>query len=89
MTELANHQPRIDGPIVWILSKGEFGEGGSVLGVYAVKDAAKGPFVEAARRIPFDIDKAWQDEDGAVHAEGGCDWVALEPHSLITTTQLG
>jgi hypothetical protein len=88
VTELAYRQQQPIGPIVWILSKGEFGEGGNVLGVFAEKDAAKGPFVEAARRIPFDIDKAWQDEDGAVHAEGGCDWVALEPHPLIGAPQL-
>jgi hypothetical protein len=77
------------GPTVWVLSTGEDHEGGTVLGVYASKDAAKGPFVEAARRIPFDLDKAWQDEgSGAVHAHGGCDWVSLEPHPLITATQL-
>ncbi len=29
-----------------------------------------------------------QDDDGAVNAEGGCDWVSLEPHPLITATQL-
>jgi hypothetical protein len=76
------------GPVVWILSKGEDYEGGNVLGVYATKDAAKGPFVEAARRIPFDLDDAWQDDDGAVHAHGGCDWVSLEPHAVIATAQL-
>lgn len=77
-------------PTVWVLSTGEDHEGGTVLGVYASKDAAKGPFVEAAKRIPFDLDSAWQDEeDGSVHAHGGCDWVALEPHPLITDVQLG
>lgn len=87
MTELAHRHPQT-GPTVWVLSKGEDHEGGYVLGVFASKDAAKGPFVEAARSIPFDLDKVWQDDDGAVNAHGGCDWVALEPHSLITCTQL-
>ncbi|WP_200308226.1 hypothetical protein [Streptomyces adelaidensis] len=88
MTELAHRQPQT-AAIVWILSKGEDYEGGSVLGVYASKETAKGPFVEAARTIPFDLDSAWQDEaSGAVHAHGGCDWVSLVPHPLITQTQI-
>ncbi len=79
---------RATGPVVWILSSGEMHEGGTVLGVYASKDVAKGPFVQAARNISFDLDRAWQDETGAVHAHGGCDWVSLEPHALITQTEL-
>ncbi|CAL9667725.1 hypothetical protein SUDANB145_07247 (plasmid) [Streptomyces sp. enrichment culture] len=71
------------GPLVWVLSKGE-----NILGVYATKDAAKGPFVEAAQSIPFDLDAVWQDDDGAVNAHGGCDWGSLEPHPLIGQTQL-
>lgn len=75
---------QVGGPVVWVLSQGEDHEGGTVLGVYASKEAAKGPFSEAARSIPFDLDAAWQDEDGAVHAHGGCDWVSLEPHMVIS-----
>lgn len=84
----SQHTQQLAGPTVWILSKGEMHEGGNILGVYATKDLAKGPFLQAATNIPFDIDKAWQDTDGAVHVEGGCDWVSLEPHSLITAQQL-
>jgi hypothetical protein len=88
-TTLATTQDAPPCPIVWILATGEDYEGGTVLGVYTTKEAAKGPFVEAARRIPFDLDQAWQDEEsGAVHAHGGCDWVSLEPHPLISTQQL-
>lgn len=87
MTELSRHHQQT-GPIVWVLSTGEDHEGGYVLGVYASKDAAKGPFVEAAKKIPFELDKVWQDDDGAVNAHGGCDWVSLEPHPLITAAQL-
>lgn len=75
-------------PVVWILSKGEDYEGGRILGVYATKEAAKGPFVDAARSIPFDLDAAWQDDDGAVNVHGGCDWVSLEPHTVITGPQI-
>ncbi|MEU2316609.1 hypothetical protein ACFY7X_13510 [Streptomyces althioticus] len=75
-------------PVVWVLSKGEDHEGGDVLGVYASKDIAKGPFAEAARSIPFDLDGAWQDETGAVHAHGGCDWVSLVPHALVTQLEV-
>lgn len=88
MTELANRQREQQGPIVWVLSTGEDSEGGYILGVYASKNAAKGPFVEAAKKIPFDLDRVWQDDDGAVNAHGGCDWVALEPHPLVTQTQV-
>jgi hypothetical protein len=89
MQEIQRHkQQAFAGPVVWILSSGEMHEGGTILGVYATKDTAKGPFVAAAASIPFDIDKAWQDDDGAVHVEGGCDWVSLEPHSVIAHTQL-
>ena len=87
MTELARRQPHT-GPIVWVLSTGEDHEGGDVLGVYATKEIAKGPFAEAARNIPFDLDGAWLDEDGAVHAHGGCDWVSLVPHQLVSREQL-
>jgi hypothetical protein len=88
MSQLARRQ-QPTAVIVWILSKGEDDEGGTVLGVYASKETAKGPFVEAARTIPFDLDRAWQDEEsGAVHAHGGCDWVSLEPHPLIGRQQL-
>ena len=89
MNDIDVRQQAQQGPIVWVLSKGEDYEGGTVLGVYASKEAAKGPFVEAARSIPFDLDDAWQDDNGAVNAHGGCDWVSLEPHPLITQTQIG
>lgn len=88
MQEVARRHEGSTGPVVWVLATGEDHEGGTVLGVFANKDAAKGPFAEAARNIPFDLDGAWQDEDGAVHAHGGCDWVSLEPHPLITQTQI-
>ena len=88
-TALATASDPPTGPIVWVLATGEDHEGGTVLGVYTSKEAAKGPFVEAGRRIPFDLDNAWQDDDtGAVHAHGGCDWVSLEPHPLISAQQL-
>lgn len=80
-------QPQ-EGPIVWVLSKGEDHEGGYILGVYVNKEAAKGPFVEAANSIVFGLDKVWQDGDGAVNAHGGCDWVSLEPHPLISQAQI-
>jgi len=84
----AHQKTEQQGPTVWILSKGEDYEGGHTIGVYASKDLAKGPFLEAAQSIPFDLDDAWQDDDGAVHAHGGCDWVSLEPHPLITRGQI-
>jgi hypothetical protein len=38
--------------------------------------------------MAFAIDDARQDEDGSIHLEAGCDWLALEPHPLITRQQL-
>ena len=76
-------------PVVWILTKGEMHEGGHILGVYATKDAARDDFLIAAASIPFEIDKAWKDDDtDAVHVEGGCDFVDLEPHTVFTAPQL-
>lgn len=88
MSQLTRRTTDPTAPVVWVLSSGEDHGGGTVLGVYADKQAAKGPFAQAARSIPFDVDAAWQDEDGAVHAHGGCDWVSLVPHPLITRTQI-
>ena len=76
------------GPTVWILSTGEDYEGGHVIGVYATKDLAQDDFLTAAKKIPFEIDKAWKDDDEAVHVHGGCDWVSLEPHTVTTRPEL-
>jgi hypothetical protein len=76
------------GPVVWILSSGELSEGGNVIGVYATKDLAQDDFLTAAQKIPFGIDKAWKDDDEAVHVQGGCDWVSLEPHAVKTQREL-
>jgi hypothetical protein len=87
--QLAAHtQQQATGPVVWILSAGEDYEGGRVIGVYATKDLAQDDFLTAAKKIPFGIDKAWKDDDEAVHVHGGCDWVSLEPHTVTTQRQL-
>lgn len=75
-------------PTVWILTTGELYEGGSVVGVYATKELAKDDFLTAVQRIPFDIDKAWQDDDQAVHVEGGCDFVKLVQHNVTIRREL-
>lgn len=78
------------GPVVWILSTGEFGEGGQILGVYLDRDLARGALTEEAQKLQdrFTISDARQDDDGTLHVEGGCDWIALEPHRVVTTAQL-
>ncbi|MFD8516549.1 hypothetical protein ACFV27_37095 [Streptomyces antimycoticus] len=78
------------GPVVWILSKGERHEGGDILGVFADKDLGRGQFVLAAQDIhrSFGIDDIREDEHGAVHLEGGCDWLSLEPYTVTTTAQI-
>lgn len=77
------------GPVVWILTSGELYQGGGhILGVYPTKDDARDDFLTAAAKIPFEIDKAWKDDDGAVHVEGGCDFVSLEPHTVKPRREL-
>lgn len=74
---------------VWILSEGEMNEGGTILGVYATKDAAKGAFAQAAGQLHFSIDAAEQDsKTGAIRLEAGCDWLELVPHQVITRPEL-
>lgn len=75
---------------VWILSKGEMHEGGHVLGVYADRDLARGAFLTEAQEIDrtFGISSADQAADGALELIGGCDWVSLEPHDVITRNEI-
>ncbi|MFG2540637.1 hypothetical protein ACGFU4_35905 [Streptomyces sp. NPDC048511] len=82
--------PNTTGPVVWILSEGEMHEGGSIVGVYLDRDLARGALAAAAQKLHdrFTIDDARQDDDGSIHIEGGCDWIALEPHPVVTSLEL-
>lgn len=75
---------------VWILSKGEFNEGGRILGVYADKELAFADFTTAAREIhdAFTVAGTDQDDDGGVHLHGGCDWLSLEPYDVLAQPQI-
>lgn len=92
MTDLeraaAIHTQQATGLVVWILSKGEHHEGGEVIAVFADRDLARGQFAEEAQNMAFAIDDARQNEDGSIQLDAGCDWLALEPHPLITRRQL-
>jgi hypothetical protein len=91
MTELARHEAQPTGPVASILSKGEMHEGGYIVGVYLDRDLAHGDFVREAQQIHdrFGIDDLTPDTtDGSIRLHGGCDWLALEPHPLITSAQL-
>ncbi|TXS34755.1 hypothetical protein [Streptomyces sp. OR43] len=81
--------PTASGPVVWILSKGEMYEGGTIRGVYLDRDLARGALTAAAQELPFAIDDVRQDDDGAIHIEGGCDWISLKPHPVVTALELG
>lgn len=83
-------QPTAAGPTVWILSNGELHEGGTIIGVYLDRELARGAFVKEAQALDarFGIDDARQEDDGALHLEGGCDWVALEPHPVVVAHEL-
>ncbi|OKH91721.1 hypothetical protein AB852_28255 [Streptomyces uncialis] len=71
--------------VVWLLEAGEDHEGGSVLGVFSDREAARGAFLDAAQRMPFGIDAAEEEEDGSLRLHGGCDWLTLTPHTVATT----
>ncbi|WP_331763143.1 hypothetical protein OG571_47375 (plasmid) [Streptomyces sp. NBC_01369] len=94
MTELQHHQntdhSASSKPTVWILSTGEFGEGGTIRGVYLDRDLARGALVAKAQELNdrFTISDARQEDDGSIHVEGGCDWITLEPHPVVTTLEL-
>lgn len=78
------------GPVVWILSEGEMHEGGTIVGVYLDRDLARGALAAKAQELNdrFTISDARQDDDGSIHVEGGCDWIALEPHPVVTALEL-
>lgn len=90
MTELQHHTAaQADTtPTVWILSKGEMNEGGRILGVFLDRAFARDSFIAEAVEIDnrFGIDTVEPDPSGALRVEGGCDWVDLVPHSVVTRT---
>lgn len=75
---------------VWIMMKGEFGEGGGVLGVYADRDLAHGQFAIEAGVMDrmFGLRNARQEQDGSLHLEAGCDWLSLEPYDVVTQLEI-
>lgn len=73
---------------VWTLMKGEMHEGGSIIGIYADRDLARGQFATEAQNMHFGIDGARQDDDGSIHLEAGCDWLSLEPHDVINRAEI-
>lgn len=78
------------GPVVWILSKGEMYEGGHIIGVFLDRHLARGAFTTEALTIQnvFSIDNAEQTDDGTIRVEGGCDWLELEPHHVVTAHEI-
>lgn len=82
--------PAPAGPVVWILSHGEMHEGGNIDGIYLDRDLARGDFITKATEMTrvFDLDDAQQDADGSIRLAMGCDWLALEPHTVVTRPQI-
>lgn len=82
--------PVPDSPIVWILSHGEMHEGGDIDGVYLDRELARGDFITKAQEMTevFALDDAQQDDNGAIRLSMGCDWLALEPHPVVTRPQI-
>ncbi|MFE9855568.1 hypothetical protein [Streptomyces sp. NPDC005780] len=82
--------PIASGPVVWILSEGEMHEGGNIVDVYLDRNLARGALTDRAQRLHdrFEISDVRQDDDGSVHVEGGCDWISLVPHVVVTAPEL-
>lgn len=70
---------------VWILMEGEFGEGGTVHGVFATRELGHGAFAALAAELHdrFGIREADVREDGGLYLEGGCDWIELKPFDVV------
>jgi hypothetical protein len=66
-------------------------EGGHILGVFLDRDLARGAFTAEAQAISdrFGIDDIQPDADGSIRIEGGCDWVDLIPHAVVTHLAIG
>jgi hypothetical protein len=92
MQEIARHQeqPTVTGPAGWILEAGEFGGGGTILGVYLDRDLAAGRFITEAQEMGqrFGIDSVEEAMDGEIAVESGCDWLTLTPHTVITRNEI-
>lgn len=81
-----------EGPVVWLLQRGELNEGGQVEGVYLSRDLAVDDFVDLVRDLAnrFGLDEGGTGEEpnGAFYAQGGCDWISLAPFPVRTRRQL-
>ncbi|MFF1358794.1 hypothetical protein [Streptomyces sp. NPDC058297] len=86
----ARSQPAATGPQVWIVMTGELGDGGRIIGVYATRNLARGAFIEQAEEIHdrFSIDEVEPHADGSISISGGCDWVELSPHTVVSMSEL-
>lgn len=75
---------------VWILMQGEHHEGGAVYGVFATRELGHGAFANLAEQLyeRFGISDARQEENGALHLDGGCDWISLTPHEVTTQLEI-
>lgn len=70
---------------VWILTQGEFGEGGTVEGVFASRELGHGAFANLAQELNdrFGIAEADVRGDGGLYLSGGCDWIELRPYDVV------
>lgn len=66
----------VSGATVYVVMHGEYGEGGSIDGLYATEDLA----MEAARLVK-PVFTAWR-KDGPSSWVSGCDWLTVEPHTI-------
>lgn len=76
---------------VWVLETGALDEAVRVLGVYGLRSAAVADFVEQTFVLDArfgDIDRAWQEDNGALYLEAGCGWLRLTPHPVVMVPQL-
>ncbi|WP_372412540.1 hypothetical protein [Streptomyces luteireticuli] len=69
---------------VWIVTRGEPGEGGRILGVFSEPWLALTRLLSETAELAFAVDLICQDQDtGTIRVETDLDWIALERHDLV------
>lgn len=67
---------------VWILTRGDYCDPTTVLGVYPTRERGADWFTRTALRDFPEINKLAKGDDGSLRLEGGADFLALDPHTV-------
>lgn len=65
---------------VWILRKGELGEGGDIVIVTGAEGLAKAEFHREMTEMHFPVNDIELLDGGGLYVTAGCDYLELRPH---------